>query len=254
MTRLDAIPPAPREPTPRARELIFRYQGAQKGMLLIGVIFTIMGSAFAIPFAWGVPADITIAATGKQQHGRVLGAEVDRSVTSGGKHPTVIRFAYSVDGKRYQSESSTWNDAVAAQARLDASIPIQISSLKPEWARVAGSTRASFGYGALFVLVFPAVGLLLAGLAIRSNRREIRAYVSGEPAKGKVVFYGADTSVRINGRNPFKVAWEFRVAERIYTGSLSSMTMLALEDLGKEQEVVVLFDPADPGVNTVWVD
>ena len=254
MTKLESIPPAPREPSPRARELIFRYQGAQKGMLLGGVLFAILGSGFATVFAWGVPADVAIVATGRRLHGRVLSAEVDRSVSSGNRHPTLIRFAYSIDGRRYQSQSSTWSGAVAARARPDASIPIEVSSLKPEWSRVEGSSRASFGYAGLFTLVFPLVGLLLAGLAIRSNRREIRAFVHGEAAKGKVVYFGPDTSVRVNGRNPWKVAWEFRVEEQVYTGSLGSMSMLALEELGKQQELVVLYDPVDPRVNTAWVD
>ena len=111
-----------------------------------------------------------------------------------------------------------------------------------------------FGYGALFVLLFPILGLVLAFFAVRSNRREIRAFVHGEPARAKVVFFGADRSVQINGRNPIRLSWEFRVAESIYSGSLSSMSMLALEDLGKAEEIVVLYDPADPAVNTVWVD
>ena len=111
-----------------------------------------------------------------------------------------------------------------------------------------------FGYGGLFVLLFPVLGLVLAFFAVRSNRREIRAFVHGEPARAKVVFFGPDRSVQINGRNPFRLAWEFRVAERIFSGSLSSMSMLALEDLGKAEEIVVLYDPADPEVNTVWVD
>ncbi|MCA1827580.1 MAG: DUF3592 domain-containing protein [Myxococcales bacterium] len=254
MQSLDSIPPAPREPSPRARELIFRYQGGQKAFLLVGIIFTVVGLALAVPFNWGVPADLAIAASGRTQHARVLSAQVDPSVKINGRHPTVIRFAYSVDGHRYQAQSSTLDGALIGDARPEASIPIEISSVNPAWARVAGSTRSMFGYGALFALLFPVLGLVLAFFAVRSNRREIRAFVHGEPARAKVVFFGADRSVQINGRNRFKLAWEFRVGDRVCSGSLSSMSMLALEDLGKSEEVVVLYDPADPDVNTVWVD
>lgn len=250
MTSLSSIPPAPREPTPRARELIFKYQGAQKGMLLIGVIFALFGGAFCIPFAWGVPIDLMIATTGAQRHGRVISTQVDTSISSNGRHPTTIRFFYTtVDGQRFETESSSWGSVPAA----DEPVPIQVSSLNPAWARVAGTTRAPFGYGALFVLVFPLVGLLLAGFAVRSNRREIRAFTHGEATEGKVVYFGADRSTRINGRNPFKVDWEFRVGEGIFTGSLSSMRMLALEELGKQETIVVLYDPVDPSINTAWV-
>jgi hypothetical protein len=251
---LDSIPPAPREPSPRARELIFRYQGAQKAFLIVGIVFTVVGLAIAVPFNWGVPADLAIAASARAQHARVLSAQVDRSVKINGRNPTVIRFAYSVDGRRYEGESSTLDGALIGRAQPDASIPIQVSSMNPQWARVAGSTRATFGYGALFVLLFPMLGLVLAFFAVRSNRREIRAFVHGEPARARVVFFGADRSVQINGRNPIRLNWEFRVAEQIYAGSLSSMSMLALEDLGKREEIVVLYDPAEPTVNTAWVD
>ena len=251
---LDCIPPAPREPSPRARELIFRYQGAQKAFLIVGIAFTAAGIAFAIPFNWGVPSDLAIAAGPLARHGQVLSAQVDRSVKINGRNPTLIRFAYTVDGRRYEGESSTLDGTLIGEARREASIPIQISSVNPQWARVAGSTRSMFGYGALFVLLFPILGLVLAFFAVRSNRREIRAFVHGEPARAKVVFFGADRSVQINGRNPIRLNWEFRVAESIYSGSLSSMSMLALEDLGKAEEIVVLYDPADPEVNTVWVD
>ncbi len=69
-----------------------------------------------------------------------------------------------------------------------------------------------------------------------------------------MVGFGPDLRVRINNRNPFRVRWEFAVDERIYSGSLSSMSMPALEDLGKAKEIVVLYDPADPTINTAWVD
>jgi hypothetical protein len=250
---LDSVPPAPREPSPRARELIFRYQGGQKVMLLVGILFTVIGVALTVAFNWGVPGDLAIAASGRQQHARVLSAEVDRSVTINGRHPTVIRFAYSVDGRRYEAQSSTVDRALIGRARSEDSIPIEVSSFQPQWARVAGSTRAVFGYGPLFVLLFPALGVVLTGLAVRSNRREIRAFVHGEPARARVVSFGPDMSMQINGRHPVRLDWEFRVADQIYTGTLSSMSLLALEDLGKAEEIVVLYDPADPAVNTAWV-
>jgi len=47
--------------------------------------------------------------------------------------------------------------------------------------------------------------------------------------------------------------WEFAVDERIFAGSLSSMSMLSLESLGKAKEIVVLYDPGDPACNIAWV-
>src|SRR5260370_37010204 len=61
---LDQVPPAPREPSPRARELIFRYQGSQRAMLLVGAIFAAVGGGFAVIFCWGPPGDLALAAGG----------------------------------------------------------------------------------------------------------------------------------------------------------------------------------------------
>jgi hypothetical protein len=250
---LFSIPPPPREPSPRARDLVFRYQGTQKALLLVGAIFAAVGTAMAIPFCWGLPSDLALAAAGRAQHGRVLSAELDRSVRINGRNPTAIQFSYSVDGVKYQGQSSTTDRALAAQARPDDSVPIEVSGLNPRWSRVTGSTRSMLGYAGLFVLIFPLVGFLLVGFAARSNRREIRAFVHGQPVKAKRVFAGLDRSTTINGRNPFRVDWEFRVDGSIYSGSISSMSTLALEDFAKAQELTVLYDPADPSVNTLWV-
>lgn len=251
---LDSVPPPPREPSPRARELIFRYQASQGILLLCGGLFAAIGILLALPFCWNLPGDVIIAAAGREQRGRVLSRELDRSTKINGESPTLIRFTYSVDGQRYEAVSSTLDREVIRSAAPDSMIPIQVAGANPRWARMAGTTRSAFGYFGLLVLLFPAIGFLLIGFAVRSNRREIRAFVHGQPVLARVVKFGLDLSTRINRRHPFEVRWEFRVEERIYSGSLSSMSMLALEDLGKAQEIVVLYDQANPSINTAWVD
>lgn len=251
---LDAVPPAPREPSPRARELIFRYQGLQRALVWLGAIFAAVGVLFAVPLCWGLPGDLAIVVGGHELQGRVLSRELDRSTKINGRNPTVIRFAYSLDGTRYQAQSSTLDAEVIRAAAPDQLVPIQVAGLNPQWARVFGTTRSLFGYFGLLLLIFPALGVLLLSLAVRSKHRGIRAFVNGLPALAKVVSFGPDYSVSINNRNPFKVRWEFAVGEQFFAGSLSSMSMLALENLGKEKEIVVLYDPADPACNTAWVD
>ena len=104
------------------------------------------------------------------------------------------------------------------------------------------------------MLLFPAVGLGLAGAAVRSRRRAVRAFTIGQPALARVTYAGKDASTEINGRNPFKLAWEFEVDGRTYPGDLSTMEKHSLGGLETMKEVVVLYDPAEPGANTLWVD
>src|SRR5438128_1675840 len=104
---LDAVPPAPREPSPRARELIFRYQGSQKVLLLVGAIFLAIGVLLSVPMNWGLPSDLALSVGGRPMRARVISRELNRSVTINGRHPTEIRFAYTVDGQRFTGRSST---------------------------------------------------------------------------------------------------------------------------------------------------
>jgi len=106
---------------------------------------------------------------------------------------------------------------VIRPAAPDERVPIQVAGLHPQWARVSGTTRSFFGYFGLVVLILPAIGILVLSLAVRSNRRGIRAFVNGTPALAKVVSFGPDYRVRINNRNPF------------------------------------LYDPGDPACNIAWV-
>jgi hypothetical protein len=103
------------------------------------------------------------------------------------------------------------------------------------------------------VLLFPVAGLLLLGLTVRALRRGRRAYTCGEPVLATVTSAGFDRKTRINGKNPFKVAWEFQVAGDSFKGSLSAMDPAALAAFADQREVVVLYDPAGPAANMLWI-
>lgn len=244
-------PPPPRTPSARARRLIFAYQGSQKVLLIIGLAFLAMGLPMALLFTWGVPVDLLLAFDHRVVTGRLLGAELDYSTTINDRHPLVIRFAYVVDGHSLEGRSSTTDYQEAGE--LPADLVVEVATVAPDLARLRGTTYNSFGYVPLFTLLFPIVGAGLLFSAVRSNRREIRAFVHGRPTTARVVFAGPDTSTTINGRHPFKVEWEFRVADQVFGGSLSNMRQLELEDLSGVPEITVLYDPDDPRINTAYI-
>ena len=249
---LSSIPSPPRTPSDRARRLLFRYAGRQLAMLWIGGIFLALGSVFAVVFCWGLPADLAISLSGRKVRGSVVEARLNTTVRINRRHPVRIRFAYEIDGEPHEASSNTLDPALVA-LRPGSPVEVEVSTLNPAWARLEGLTYSPFGYFTAFVLIFPVGGAIVLCYAIRSNRREIRAYTYGVPAVGRVVFAGMDTSVRINRRHPFKVGWEFRVDDRVYSGSLSSMQMTDLEMFMRAQFVPVLYDPAKPQINTIYV-
>lgn len=248
-----SVPPAPREPSALARRLVFRYQGSQFVLLLIGVIFLAMGVPMGAAFCWSLPVDLTIAATAKQHTGTVVSAKTNYNARVNGRHPVDVRYTYAFDGAQFEGSSDMLGDEYAA-LQPGSTIDLEVAASHPSWSRVAGGTYGFFGYFGAFTLIFPVVGGVLAFFAVRSNRREIRAFREGRPVTAKVTYAGLDYTTKLNGRHPFKLAWEFRAdGSTLYTGSISSMREEDLRPLVGEGEVVVLFDPEDPSVNTLYV-
>ncbi len=250
---LAAVPSAPRRPSKRARALIFAYTGTQKAMLWVGIVFSVFGSLLSLPFCWGLPVDLAIALTHRDLQGTVVDASLNRSAEIGGQHPTSITFTYEVNGRTYTGTCSTLDDQLVEAATPGARLGLEVARLNPAWARLAGTTHATFGYTVLITLIFPGIGLAFLTWAIRSNRREIRAYRRGTPILARVVYRGPNKSVKINGAHPFMVKWEFKIDDDIYEGSLSTMSLLAFEDLMEPSEVPVLYLPENPRINTLYI-
>jgi hypothetical protein len=248
-----SVPQPPRTPSARARRLIFAYQGGPKVILLVGTTFLAIGSLFAVIFAGQIPSDLAIALSGREASGRVVSAELDLSTRVNGRHPTRVLFTYDFDGREHEAESSGLNARLLALVPNE-SVPIEVAAIHPAWARVSGTTRSWTGYLGLLTLLFPLIGGALPVGAVRSRRRAIRAFTLGTPAQARVVFTGLDTTIRMNGRHPFKVVWQFQVDDRTYEGSVSSMDSFLIEPLTRAAELVILYDPANPRVNTVFLD
>jgi hypothetical protein len=244
---IDSVPHPPRTPSPRARTLIFRYQGGQLVLLLVGLIFFGVGSTLTLALDWGLPSDIALSLSGKPDTGRVVSMRKDPNTRVNGVHPTIIKFSY---GDR-SDESSTRDDEILQHAIIGADIPIEVAG---SWARVRGTTRSIIGLWGLLILLFPSLGFFLAYLGWKSNRNEIRAFTDGRAVVARVTSVGDDYSVTINGRHPLKMEWAFEVGGSQYSGSISALDRSLFGDLTEQKEVVVLYDPMDPDVNTIWVN
>lgn len=246
-------PPPPREPTPVACDLIFRYAGKQKLELWVGVIFTLVGAPLSLVFGWGLPGDLALRLFGAPTTAIVRGAHVDESVEINGVNPTVVAF-YREEGGLTLEGRSTFTDRSPEQFQPGAEVPAEAVEGHPEWARLQGGTYSTFGLIGLFTALFPLVGLLLLGHAVRGNRREIRAFTHGVVARGQVVRSGEDRSYEYNGKHPWTVDWEFEVEGERYTGSLSNMNHALLSHLATGTKVTVLHLRGAPKVNTLYLE
>jgi hypothetical protein len=247
------VPSPPRTPSPRARRLVFRYQAGQWAMLIAGGGLFVFGAIFLAAFGWGVQADLALSFSRTNAVGHVISTHLNRNVTVNGVHPTVIRFRYPTsDGDRVGECSTRDEDRIAA-AIVGAEIPVEVSPTHPSWARVAGTTSSDLGLWALLFGILPAIALTLMFFAVRTHRRRIRAFTYGRDTKARVTFSDWDRTTRINGRHPYRMEWEFKTEGSVFTGSISTLDSSLVEDLMKQQEITVLYDPMNPDINTVFV-
>jgi hypothetical protein len=253
-TAFERVPRPPRTPNPLARELIFGYQGSQNALRIIGAIFLAIGLPFIFFLGRGLPTDLTLAAAGQPATATVISTRVVTSVEVNDVHPVEIKYHYEVSGEKYEAASHALDGSVVAVATVGATIPIEIFPAAPSWSRMKGTKSAVAGSFSIFSFLFPIIGAAMLGWAIRSNRREIRAFREGVPTKGLVIKRGEDTTTEINGKHPFEVHWEFQVDGTTYKGKLSNMNRAILQQALPEEEVLVLYDPKNPAVNTVWIE
>jgi hypothetical protein len=251
---LTKVPPPPREPSARARELVFGYQGGQWILLIVGVMFTAMGSLFTLVFGWGLPYELLLDISASTIEGRLVSAELDPSYKINKRSATRVTVEYEIGKRTYRAEAVTIDHDLLERAEPGARLDVEYLDWDPEVSRVAGQTRYFFGHIGLFVLIFPALGLTLLFFAVRSNRREIRAFTHGEAAIARVVYFGEDLTTKQNNRHPTIVRWELDLDGKTYTGDLSHMERSKLAELENAQELIVLHDRDDPRINTAWIE
>ncbi len=252
-TSIDAVPPSPRTPSPRARSLVLGGGGGDTVSMLVGGLFLVLGTVFALVFCWDIPGDLLVATTGHTQRGELVSQKVDESVKVNGVHPTVVRFNYVYAGREYSAESSTLT-GLSGIHENGSPVEVEVSTVYPSLARIAGTTRSWAGYPALFVLIFPVVGALLFSFAAISRLRRRDAFINGRPVLAQVTGADWDRSIRINGQNPFRVSWEFLVDGNPYSGFIRSMSRLALAEIAEATTLVVLYNPERPSSNTLYLE
>jgi hypothetical protein len=244
-------PAPPRTPSARARELVFAYQGGQRMRLIVGVILLVIGLVQAVGFGRGAIVDLALDVAGEPCRAEVLGVEVLEHVRMSREHPTEIRFTCTQGGVAFESRSATRSQEILARVEPGAVLEAEVlPSLSV--GRIAGTTHATLGRFELLFHVSPIVGLVLVLGAWRSNRREIRAFVHGTAVRGRVVSRDR-RGMRVNRRRPWVVRWELEVEGRRYEGSISHMDEATLQAAIPTDDVVVLYDPRRPAVNTVYI-
>lgn len=243
---LNEVPPAPRAMSEEARGLVLGEGPRARKRRLAGIALLALGAVLVVIFCWGLPVDLAIDLGPRSADGTLLNAELSPGLLGGATH---VQFQYEAGGTLWTGSTSS------PRIRPGQTGPIEVeyAAMNPAWGRLARSSYAPFGYlGALSLLVPLAGGGLLLSLS-RRRRREARAFTRGFPALARVTFRGPDHAVEEDGRHPFLIRWEFMAGEQVYKGSLHSLGLLDVKAFAEAEQVVVLYEPADPGISTLFV-
>jgi Predicted membrane protein len=248
----ELAPPAPRTPSAAAKKLVLGYQGKERVLLWIGGIFLLLGLPFCFIFLAGVTSDLRLFVGAERASATVTSLVLETSYEINGAHPTRIGFAYQDLGVRREAQSYTTRPSVLGSLEVGGPVEIEHLPGSAGVARVVGTTVGPLGPAVAFVLIFPLAGAALLGWAIQMNQRQVRAYRSGRAVRGLVRSRGVDETVSSNGEHPTKIVWEFQVDGRPYQGELSSFEHMMLRQVVPTDEVVVVYDPAEPKHNTLY--
>jgi hypothetical protein len=245
------VPPAPRQPSGAARALVFSDQGAQLVYRILGSVFLPLGLLIFLFLGHALPLDLALDLGGQPGSGEVTGVETTH-VRVNRQMVREVSYRYAAGGATRSGTSSTTDHAIHS---LPPGSPVALDVLPsvPSVSRIQGTTIGSVGRAGVLLLLMPLVGLVLLLKARRARRRRIRAFTHGTPVVARVTAFAEDTSARINGRHPTRLAWSFEAGGQSYEGALTHMDRAALAPLMHEGQMVVLHDPDDPSVNAPWV-
>jgi hypothetical protein len=198
---------------------------------------------FGMIFFWvfALQADLSFA-TFRNATGRADGRVLHTRKTGASENEQQVHashYQYSVAGRTFEGTSYTTG---GAPAQGD-SVEVEFDEGNPGRSRIAGMRRAPFGPGVLFVLLFPAIGLVWLYLATRSGFRRNRLLAQGILAQGTLKNM-EETNVRINGRPVYALTFEFIDRRGQRQKALARMT--DPDRLRDDATEPLLYDPENP--------
>jgi hypothetical protein len=267
LAKQHSVPPPPRAPSPLAHKLVWDYVGRPEGTYLFYCALFLVVLLSALVPKDGVPLtqvlrDVVVDLTGKQVEARIPDRELFYTQSNTYREPVTVRVVYSVDGRDYAQEvdTNTYFRVVSPSEVLSKAAVVEYSRLYPGIARLA--VRSSAHYGKIIVWAAGMFfGTFVVLWSVRRVRRGRKAFRSGTPVLAQVTTVGrvwwmmrrkfVVTSMRQHGQ---QVRWQFEVGGVRYTGSLYAWDSTRLNVLAGSGELVVLYLPENPRVNTAWVE
>lgn len=198
---------------------------------------------FGMVFFWafGMQADVGWGLLAGET-ATVQGQVTDWRKTASSENETSVyetRYRFELDGQAYTGRSYATGRYESDGSR----VTVEYAINDPQRSRIQGMRSKQFSAMALFVIIFPAIGLVFVLAGLRYGLRAARLLKVGEVAFGKLVNKTA-TNTRINEQTVWKLEFEFQtISGRRGLAEARSHVPASLED---EAEEPLLYDRDDP--------
>lgn len=241
---LASVPKAPRVPSKEARRLVLAFAGPQRVMLYGCLFFLLAGGLmcafFESPRAVG---DLLLDQHSVEVPGVVDSVEVGMRSR---RHQPVYCARFHSEDDMLVGRSCERGGSFQPGERV-------VLERRGDLARIRGTTLIPIGPVGGLPLLFPLAGAVGLLFVVRANLRESRAARAGIPILARVTYFGDGKPVRKQGPPPTELRWSFIVRGERYEGLLSLDHASEFDFLPSRDVIVVLYDPAAPGINTVYV-
>jgi hypothetical protein len=121
--------------------------------------------------------------------------------------------------------------------------PVEYVAENPTLSRIVGSRKKPFGWGVMFVIIFPLMGLALAVGGLWRGLKRGALLTSGKLAYGKLTSK-TPTNTKINNQTVYKLTFTFTAEDgNVYQSVCKTHVPARLEDEAEER---ILYHPGNP--------
>jgi hypothetical protein len=208
---------------------------------VVQVGFAVLGFSSIFFWVFAANADFSFL-TFKRAHGRATGTitrVVDTNARENRRYVRENHYEYSVAGKTFEGVSYSTGEQVQKGDR----VLVEYFENDPQTSRIAGQRRKIFGAGAVFVIIFPVIGLGFVWGGLHWGNRRARLLRDGVCTTG-VLKNKRATNTTVNNRRVYVLEFEFtaRDGRRCTAKARTSM----VERLTDEREEPLLYNPEKP--------
>ncbi|HVT05191.1 MAG TPA: DUF3592 domain-containing protein [Thermoanaerobaculia bacterium] len=227
-------------PAPRRLPLSLQISNLFDGLTQIGFFILL----FSTPFMWGFVGNadfspITFHGAIQKTEGHVTKVENTRA-SEGHQNIYANHYSFFADGRHFEGVSYS----LGAPPEVSSKIAIEFDRNNPKKSRIEGMRRGQFGLGVLFVLIFPAVGLLITVFSMRASMRTLAILSRGVMTYGTFKEKRA-TNVTVNRQRLYQHIFDFTAADG-KTYEASATAGRSAEELTDDDREALLYDPAAP--------